>query len=49
VTVKEFAGLNHLFQSCRTGAPSEYASIEETLDPEVLQAIGDWILEQSKP
>ena len=31
VTVKELPGLNHLFQSCKTGAVSEYAEIEETL------------------
>ena len=35
--------LNHLFQTTKTGAPSEYAQIEETLAPIVLQTIGDWI------
>jgi len=30
VTVMELAGLNHLFQTCKTGAPSEYATIEES-------------------
>jgi fermentation-respiration switch protein FrsA (DUF1100 family) len=47
VTVREFPGLNHLFQHCKTGAPSEYAQIEETLAPEVLQTIGDWIIAQT--
>ena len=33
VTVKELPGLNHLFQKCKTGAPSEYVEIEQTIDP----------------
>lgn len=36
-------GLNHLFQTTKTGAPSEYAEIEETIAPAALQTIGDWI------
>jgi hypothetical protein len=36
--------LNHLFQHCKTGLPSEYASIEETFSPEALKIITDWIL-----
>jgi pimeloyl-ACP methyl ester carboxylesterase len=43
VTIKEFPGLNHLFQPCNTGAPSEYNSIEQTIDPAVLTVLGDWI------
>ncbi|MGH9874827.1 MAG: alpha/beta hydrolase family protein [Pyrinomonadaceae bacterium] len=35
--------LNHLFQTTKTGAPSEYAESEETLAPIALQTIGDWI------
>ncbi len=37
-------GLNHLFQHCKTGLPSEYSGIEETFSPEVLKIITDWIL-----
>ena len=37
-------GLNHLFQHCTTGLPSEYANIEETFSPEALKIIADWIL-----
>ena len=48
VTVREMAGLNHLFQPCTTGAPSEYAAIEETFAPAALRAIGDWIIEQTR-
>ena len=39
-----FADLNHLFQHCTTGLPSEYMMIEETFDPEAMKAIADWIL-----
>jgi pimeloyl-ACP methyl ester carboxylesterase len=44
VTIKELPGLNHLFQPCKTGAPSEYAAIETTFDPDVLKLIADWIV-----
>ena len=47
--VKELPGLNHLFQVASTGAPSEYAKIEETMTPAVLELIGTWILEQVGP
>jgi len=43
VTTLELPRLNHLFQTARTGAPSEYQDIEETLSPTALQVIGDWI------
>jgi fermentation-respiration switch protein FrsA (DUF1100 family) len=46
VTVKELPKLNHLFQTSESGAPAEYASIEETIAPSVLALIGDWIGEQ---
>jgi len=41
--IKEYAGLNHLFQHCQTGSGMEYNSIEETISPEVLQDITGWI------
>jgi pimeloyl-ACP methyl ester carboxylesterase len=43
VTVKELPGLNHLFQTTKTGAVSEYARIEETFAPVALEAIAAWI------
>ncbi|MEM7371387.1 MAG: alpha/beta hydrolase [Bacteroidota bacterium] len=46
VTIHEFKQLNHLFQKSTTGAPSEYADIEETFNPEALSFISDWILKQ---
>ena len=42
-TIKEFPGLNHLFQTALTGSPDEYAEIEETISPVVLEYIKDWI------
>lgn len=41
--IKEYPGLNHLFQHCTTGLPDEYGRIEETMSPEVLQDIAQWI------
>jgi fermentation-respiration switch protein FrsA (DUF1100 family) len=43
VTVKEYPGLNHLFQECTTGSHNEYAMIEQTFSPEVLNDIVNWI------
>lgn len=40
----EMPGLNHLFQTAETGAPAEYASIEETMSPVALETISAWIL-----
>jgi pimeloyl-ACP methyl ester carboxylesterase len=42
--VRELPGLNHLFQTARTGSPSEYGEIEETLAPLALDEVADWIL-----
>jgi fermentation-respiration switch protein FrsA (DUF1100 family) len=46
VTTKELPALNHLFQTCKTGAVAEYSQIEETIAPQALKVIGDWIDEQ---
>ncbi len=43
VSTLVFPGLNHLFQTCKTGSPSEYAAIEETFAPVALDAISSWI------
>jgi pimeloyl-ACP methyl ester carboxylesterase len=47
VTVIKLPGLNHLFQTCKTGMPGEYATIEETIAPQVLDIIANWILKQT--
>jgi pimeloyl-ACP methyl ester carboxylesterase len=44
VTIKVFPKLNHLFQTSQTGMLSEYGQIEETISPEVLKTVSDWIL-----
>jgi pimeloyl-ACP methyl ester carboxylesterase len=47
VTVKAFPRLNHLFQTSQTGLLSEYGQIEETMSPEVLKTVSDWILHRT--
>ena len=46
-TIKSFPKLNHLFQTSETGSPGEYATIEETIAPKVLETIGDWIVKRT--
>ncbi|NOQ91506.1 MAG: alpha/beta hydrolase [Flavobacteriaceae bacterium] len=43
VTINELEGLNHLFQTSKTGSFSEYASNKETFSPIALEIISDWI------
>jgi pimeloyl-ACP methyl ester carboxylesterase len=43
VTIQELPGLNHLFQTAKTGAVGEYADIEETVAPIALDAMSGWI------
>lgn len=42
-TVRRFPNLNHLFQTAQTGFVAEYAQIEETMAPVVLETIADWV------
>jgi pimeloyl-ACP methyl ester carboxylesterase len=49
VKIAELPGLNHLFQTCTTGALSEYGQIEETFAPTALERISSWIREQTAP
>ena len=46
LTTKIYPDLNHLFQHCITGMPNEYYQIEETISPEVLSDITNWIKKQ---
>lgn len=41
---QSFPGLNHLFQHCTTCSVNEYGVLEETISPEVLEAVVGWIL-----
>lgn len=42
--VVEMPGLNHLFQTAGTGAVTEYATIDETMAPAVLEKVSAWVL-----
>jgi len=46
VTIIEFPGLNHLFQSCTYCTVDEYARLDETFSPFALSEITNWILKQ---
>ena len=46
LTVREMPGLNHLLQTASTGLPTEYAAIEETIAPQALEVIAEWIGKQ---
>jgi pimeloyl-ACP methyl ester carboxylesterase len=48
VTVKELPTLNHLFQESKTGAVSEYGTIEQTISPMALTEILNWLKLQIK-
>ena len=41
--VRELPGLNHLFQTAKTGAVSEYSAIDETIAPAALELITGWV------
>ena len=43
LTLRELPDLNHLFQHCETGSPNEYFEIEETISPEVLEMIVEFV------
>lgn len=43
VSIVEMLKMNHWFQSCVTGAMSEYGTLQETVSPIVLGQIADWI------
>ncbi|HUX45659.1 MAG TPA: alpha/beta fold hydrolase [Terracidiphilus sp.] len=44
--IDELHGLNHLFQTAKTGSPLEYGRIEQTMSPVALDKIATWILKQ---
>ena len=45
----ELPGLNHLFQHSPTGSPTEYGGIQETMAPEALNAVSDWVVKHAAP
>jgi hypothetical protein len=46
-TIIELPNLNHLFQECKTGSPTEYATIEQTISPTALVEIVNWLRAQT--
>ncbi|AYF75626.1 alpha/beta fold hydrolase [Nocardia yunnanensis] len=48
-TVHVFDGLNHLMQPAGTGSPQEYATIETTIDPQVLTFVTGWLTQRFPP
>ena len=46
--VEVVPGLNHIFQTARTGLPDEYGKIDETFAPAALDTITRWIVERVK-
>lgn len=44
--IEALEGLNHIFQHCDTGSFYEYGTIEETISPEVLEIISQWVGQQ---
>lgn len=47
-TIKGLSGLNHMFQESKTGAMSEYSTIEQTFSPVALREITRWIKSHTK-
>ena len=48
VKIKEYKGMNHLFQRCNTCDVAEYAKIETTIDQEVIDDIINWLNEVTR-
>lgn len=42
-TLIEMPQLNHAMQTAKTGAISEYSTIEETISPVVMKTVANWI------
>lgn len=45
-TISRLPNLNHLFQECDTGSPTEYRKIQQTISPDFLNLVTEWILER---
>jgi dienelactone hydrolase len=45
--IDELPGLNHLFQTAKTGGIGEYSEIEETMSPVAMEKVASWILKQT--
>src|SRR5262249_11431066 len=47
VTAVQLPNLNHLLQTCTTGAVTEYGAIEEHMSAAALETIADWIVKRT--
>ncbi|MBL8759650.1 MAG: alpha/beta fold hydrolase, partial [Phycisphaerae bacterium] len=47
-TVEILPNLNHLFQTCTTGAFAEYNQIEETFAPKALERLTTWVVQTTR-
>lgn len=45
ITIVTIEGMNHIFQLAETGAISEYSELEQSVTPELLETLTEWILE----
>jgi len=48
VTIASLPGLNHLFQKCQSCLVTEYSALEETISPDVLETLADWITRHTR-
>lgn len=48
VTIMELAGLNHLFQECKTCSVGEYGELEQTFSPAALNEMLIWLKRQTR-
>lgn len=46
-TIRILPGLNHFFQHAETGLPDEIPRLDETLAPEALEAVREWVRDRT--
>lgn len=46
-SVEVLPRLNHFFQTCETGSPTEYGRIDETIAPAALARVSEWVLQRA--
>ena len=47
LTIETLPGLNHRFQTAKTGSPDEYGSLHEPISPDALRHVTDWLADLS--
>jgi uncharacterized protein len=47
-TERKMPGLNHMFQHCQACTQQEYTQLDETISPEVLNIVSDWIIQRTR-